>query len=168
MLTRHLGSEKAYREVRDELHDMGEYLDSDLLRRQSNTMVRLTVITIAGLIGMTTTGFFGMNLLTWADAPLRPRYLLFRSVGPDSRTDRCYTVVQVTAPGRIVDALSDERVDSPGKSGRRSAKFGIQPRDSLSACDVPTGRKRTCLVAPHMSAFGGKADVTFCGAHIRF
>ena len=101
MLTRHLGSEKAYREVRDELHDMGEYLDSDLLRRQSNTMVRLTVITIAGLIGMTTTGFFGMNLLAWADAPLRDRaILLFSSVGPDNRADRLYRR-QVTAPGRI-------------------------------------------------------------------
>ena len=25
------------------------------------------------------------------------------------------------------------------------------------------GPKRTSLVAPHMSAFGGKADLTFCG-----
>jgi hypothetical protein len=46
MWTRHLGTEQAYREVREELHDMGQYLDSDLLRRQSNTMIRLTVVTI--------------------------------------------------------------------------------------------------------------------------
>jgi hypothetical protein len=25
------------------------------------------------------------------------------------------------------------------------------------------GPKRTLLIAPHMSAFGGKADMTFCG-----
>ena len=25
------------------------------------------------------------------------------------------------------------------------------------------GPKRTCPFAPHMSAFGGKADITFCG-----
>jgi hypothetical protein len=25
------------------------------------------------------------------------------------------------------------------------------------------GPKRTCLVTPHMSAFGGKADMTVCG-----
>ena len=30
------------------------------------------------------------------------------------------------------------------------------------------GPKRTSLVAPHMSAFGGKADMTFCDAHVRF
>ena len=28
------------------------------------------------------------------------------------------------------------------------------------------GTKRTSLVAPHMSAFGGKADMTFCAAHV--
>jgi hypothetical protein len=26
------------------------------------------------------------------------------------------------------------------------------------------GTKRTYRVAPHMSAFGGKADITFCGS----
>jgi hypothetical protein len=30
------------------------------------------------------------------------------------------------------------------------------------------GPKRTSLVAPHMSAFGGKADMTFCGANVCF
>ena len=30
------------------------------------------------------------------------------------------------------------------------------------------GTKRTSLVAPHMSALGGKADMTFCGAHVCF
>jgi hypothetical protein len=30
------------------------------------------------------------------------------------------------------------------------------------------GPKRTSLVAPHMSAFGGKADMTFCGAMSAF
>jgi hypothetical protein len=35
--------------------------------------------------------------------------------------------------------------------------------DTMSAY----GPKRTSLVAPHMSAFGGKADMTFCGANVR-
>jgi hypothetical protein len=29
------------------------------------------------------------------------------------------------------------------------------------------GPKRTSLVALHMSAFGGKADMTLCGANVR-
>ena len=30
------------------------------------------------------------------------------------------------------------------------------------------GLKRTCACALHMSAFGGKADMTFCAANVRF
>ena len=42
---------------------MNTYLDADSLRRQANTVVRLTVVTIFGLMGTVTTGFLGMNLL---------------------------------------------------------------------------------------------------------
>jgi Mg2+ and Co2+ transporter CorA len=41
----------------------------DTLRRQANTVVRLTVVTTFGLIGTVVTGFLGMNLLALADAP---------------------------------------------------------------------------------------------------
>ena len=34
----------------------------------------------------------------------------------------------------------------------------------MSAC----GTKRTSLFAPHMSAIGGKADMSFCTAHVCF
>jgi len=30
------------------------------------------------------------------------------------------------------------------------------------------GPKQTCSFAPHMSAFEGKADMTFCGAPVAF
>ena len=33
---------------------------------------------------------------------------------------------------------------------------------------VATRTKRTYLVAPHMSAFEGRADMTFCVAHVCF
>ena len=42
---------------------MNEYLDTDSVRRQANTILRLTVVTIFGLIGTVATGFLGMNLL---------------------------------------------------------------------------------------------------------
>jgi hypothetical protein len=110
MWTRHLGSEHAYRELREELHDMGQYLDSDLLRRQSNTMVRLTVVTIAGLIGTTTTGFLGMNLLAWADAPLLNRALLFFAVLIPTVALVVFTVVRSRRLAEFLDKLSDERL----------------------------------------------------------
>jgi hypothetical protein len=105
-----LGSEQTYREVRDELHDMGAYLDSDLLRRQSNTMIRLTVVTIAGLIGMTTTGFFGMNLLAWAEAPLLDRTIFFFAVLIPIIGLTVYSVVKSRRLAEFLDTLSDERL----------------------------------------------------------
>jgi hypothetical protein len=62
-LVKQLGTDRLYADVRDEMKDMGSYLDSDLLRRQSNTFLRLTVVTMIGLIGTTTTGFLGMSSL---------------------------------------------------------------------------------------------------------
>ena len=40
-----------YEEVREEMMDMNGYLDSDALRRQANTILRLTVVTIVAMIG---------------------------------------------------------------------------------------------------------------------
>ena len=66
----HLDLDPLYAEVKERIHDMDEYLDSDSLRRQANTVVRLTVVTVFGLIGTVTTGFLGMNLIAAADEPL--------------------------------------------------------------------------------------------------
>ena len=54
--------------------------DADSLRRQANTVVRLTVVTIVGLIGTITPGFLGMNLLAEAEAPLSRRLAYFALV----------------------------------------------------------------------------------------
>ena len=38
----------------------------------------------------------------------------------------------------------------------------------MSGAMSAIGTKRTSLVAPHMSAIGGKADMTFCVANVCF
>src|SRR5262245_57495203 len=70
MCTEHLGTEVLYEEVKQEITDMSAYLDSDSLRRQANTVVRLTVVTTFGLIGTVVTGFLGMNLIAAAESSL--------------------------------------------------------------------------------------------------
>lgn len=79
-----LGTERLYTEVRKEIQDMSEYLDSDSIRRQSNMVIRLTVVTTVGLIGTITTGYFGMNLLAEADSHIL-RKIAFFALGPRSR-----------------------------------------------------------------------------------
>ena len=71
----HLRNDALYDEVRDEIREMSHYLDSDSQRRQSNTVVRLTVITILGLIATVTTGYFGMNIIPFGEGPPLQRLL---------------------------------------------------------------------------------------------
>jgi uncharacterized membrane protein YuzA (DUF378 family) len=75
LCSNHLRNDALYDEVRDEIREMSHYLDSDSQRRQSNTVVRLTVITILGLIATVTTGYFGMNIIAFGDGTVSERIL---------------------------------------------------------------------------------------------
>jgi hypothetical protein len=110
MSTAHLGTDALYAEVKERIADMSGYLEADSLRRQANTVVRLTVVTIFGLIGTVTTGFLGMNLLAEADAPLGQRLALFAVVFVATATLTVYTMAKSKRLSDFLDVLSDERV----------------------------------------------------------
>jgi hypothetical protein len=114
-LTRHLGNETLYEEVRHEVIDMSNYLDSDSARRQANTVVRLTVVTIFGLIGTIATGFLGMNLLDHADSPLALRLLMFVATLALTLGLTVFTIARSKVLADFLDALSDDRVSWRGK-----------------------------------------------------
>jgi hypothetical protein len=114
-LSRHLGNDALYEEVRNEVADMNEYLDTDSVRRQAQTILRLTVVTVFGLIGTVVTGFLGMNLLSEADEPLAWRILLLVVVLALTGAITIYTVVKSKMLADFLDALSDERVSWPNK-----------------------------------------------------
>lgn len=82
----------------------------DSLRRQANTVVRLTVVTIFGLIGTVTTGFLGMNLLAAAEAPMWQRVALFFAVFVPTITLTIYTMVKSKRLSDFLDVVSDERL----------------------------------------------------------
>ena len=109
MISSHLGTDTLYREVRDEMLDMSAYLDSDNVRRQANVVVRLTVITIVGLVGTTATGFLGMNLIAAADSPLWEKLALFFAVFLPSAALLFYTIVKSKRLADFFEVLSDER-----------------------------------------------------------
>ena len=106
----HLGLDPLYAEVKERIADMNAYLDADSLRRQANTVVRLTVVTIFGLIGTVTTGFLGMNLLAEADAPTGRKLVWFGVVFVLTMTLTIYTMVKSKGLSDFLDALSDERL----------------------------------------------------------
>lgn len=106
----HLATTRLYNDVREELRDMSEYLDSDLLRRSSATIVRLTVVAILSLIGTATTGFLGMNLLDEADAPLAIKVIFFGVVAVLVTALTVYTVIKANRLAEFLDALADTRL----------------------------------------------------------
>ena len=106
----HLQLDPLYAEVKERIGDMNGYLDADSLRRQANTVVRLTVVTIFGLIGTVTTGFLGMNLLAEADAPLWRRLTIFALVFVPTVALTMYTMVKSKRLSDFLDALSDEQL----------------------------------------------------------
>ena len=106
----HLGNDDLFSELREEMQDMSHYLDSDDARRQSDTVLRLTVVTIFGLIGTIVTGFLGMNLIAEADQPLSQKLLYLAMVFLPTTALTLYTVQKSRALSEFLDAMSDERL----------------------------------------------------------
>ena len=110
MWTVHLDTDDLYGEVRQEIQDMAHYIDSDQLRRQADTVVRLTVVTTFGLIGSVATGFLGMNLIAAADNPLSTKIVYFLLVFIPTVVLTLYTIVKSKRLAEFLEALSDERL----------------------------------------------------------
>jgi len=113
--SRQLGNDALYREVREEIHDMNQYLDSDAQRRQSGTVMRLTVVTTFGLIGTVATGFLGMNLISEADAPIAARVGYFVLVVTVSGLLTLFAVARSPRLAELLEVVSDEKVATKDK-----------------------------------------------------
>ncbi|MEJ8856667.1 hypothetical protein WKW79_18980 [Variovorax robiniae] len=115
MCATHLALDPLYDEVKDRIAEMNTYLDADSLRRQANTVVRLTVVTLFGLIGTITTGFLGMNLLAEAESPLMTKLTWFFIVFGLTTWLTVYTMVKSQRLSDFLDALSNDRLTLGGK-----------------------------------------------------
>ena len=117
MLTGHLDTDRIYRDVSEAVKEMNQYLDSDGLRRQANTVVRLTVVTTFGMIGAITTGILGMNVFDEAGQPWWHRLLLFLSVFLPITVLVLYTIEKSKLLSDFLEAMSDERRGLKAKFG---------------------------------------------------
>lgn len=112
MCANHLGIDPLYTEVKERIADMNQYLEADSLRRQANTVVRLTVVTIVGLIGTITTGFLGINLMAEAEAPMSRKLWIFAVVFVLTTVLTVYTMVKSKRLSDFLDVLTDERASA--------------------------------------------------------
>jgi hypothetical protein len=115
MISEHLGTGRLYDELRSELEDMSQYLDSDALRRQGETMVRLTVVATVGLIGVATTGVLGMNLFDLGQEPSVMRIGYFLVVLIPVIITTLYMVLKSKRLSDFLETLAEEHRSSKDK-----------------------------------------------------
>ena len=104
-----------YGEVREELQDMGNFLEVEAMRRQNDTVVRLTVVTILGLVGTVTTGFLGMNLFALSEETSSWRIAAFMAVFVPTLVLTVMTVAKSKRLSEWLDALSDDTLSTGEK-----------------------------------------------------
>jgi hypothetical protein len=112
-----LGTDRLFAELREEIEDMAQYLDSDSLRRQANMVIRLTVVTTFGLIGTIATGVLGMNLLAAAEHPLPLKLLYFVLAVIPTAAVTLYSIVKSKRLADFLEVLADERQSARTKLG---------------------------------------------------
>lgn len=105
---RHLGLDRLYEDIRQEVQDMSQYLENEAMRRQNETVVRLTVVTTFGLIGTIVTGFLGMNLFSWSDQSPVTKVGLFAAVLLPAMLLTIYTVKKSRRLSDFLDAIGDD------------------------------------------------------------
>jgi hypothetical protein len=102
----HLETDSLYEKTRRRMLDMTDYLDGEQLRRQSYTVMRLTVVTILGLIGTMTTGTLGVNHIDATHDTLLRRLDYFMLVFLPVMLLTFCTVVKSRGLSAFLDALS--------------------------------------------------------------
>ena len=94
---------------------MTQYLETDTLRRQANTVVRLTVVTVFGLIGTVATGIFGMNIFGFGDIPVLLQILILALTVAGVTVGLFYLLAKSKRLADFLEAISDERLPARQK-----------------------------------------------------
>lgn len=127
-----LGTDILYGDVRDEAHDINQYLDNERLRKQADSTMRLTVVSACGMVGTVVTGFLGMNLFEHHDMGSWQRLGIFLVVFIPTVALGVYTVVLSRRLSDFMEALSSEQMTFREKlekfgqiwrSGKRKGKL---------------------------------------------
>ncbi len=109
MCSKHLNNDALYQEVKEELQDMSQYLDSNVQRQQSTTIVRLTVVTVFSMVATVATGALGMNLIAEAEAPVTTRLTYFFATVLVTALLMVLAILKSKALSEMMDVLADDQ-----------------------------------------------------------
>lgn len=108
MMHKQLGTADLFEKTRRRIMDMAEYLEGEEIKRQADTVVRLTVVTIFGLIGTMTSGILGMNIFDFTQISASLKLIYFMCIFIPVSTLTFYTVIKSRRLSLFLDALSNE------------------------------------------------------------
>lgn len=111
----HLELDCLYEDVRQEVQEMSQFLENEAMRRQNESVSRLTVVTAFGLIGTVATGFLGMNLFDHASYGPLTKLAIFLAAFVPVMLLTFYTIAKSTRLTEFLDALANEAVGLGGK-----------------------------------------------------
>ncbi len=129
LLSKQLGNDALFEEVREEVLDMSHYLDSDDSRRQGESVLRLTVVTIFGMIGTIVTGFLGMNIFALADESWLYRLGAFVIVLIPAVLLTLLTVQNSRVLSATLDAIGNDRMNWRERLARIGKSYRGPPSD---------------------------------------
>jgi Mg2+ and Co2+ transporter CorA len=115
LMTSHLGTDRLYDEINEAVREMSEFLEADDMRRQAETVTRLTVVTTLSIIGTVATSFLGMNLIAAAEEPLWVKIAYFVVVFAVFAVIVFFTVSKSTAFAESFEIIANERASSEAK-----------------------------------------------------
>ena len=117
LMNSHLGADRLYDDINEAVREMSEFLEADDMRRQSETVTRLTVVTTLSIIGTVATSFLGMNLIAAAEEPLWVKMAYFVVVFAVFAVIVFFTVSKSTAFAESFEVIANERASSEAKLG---------------------------------------------------
>lgn len=100
--------DRLYEDVRQEVMEMSQYLENEAMRRQNESVARLTVVTAFGLIGTVATGFLGMNLFDHTALSALEKLAIFVIVFIPTLILTFYTIAKSQRLTEFLDALSNQ------------------------------------------------------------
>jgi len=115
LMTGHLGTDRLYNDINDAVREMSEFLEADDMRRQAETVTRLTVVTTLSIIGTVATSFLGMNLIDAAEEPLWVKIAYFAVVFAVFALIVFFTVSKSTALAESFEVIANERASAEAK-----------------------------------------------------
>ena len=108
MMHKQLATVDLFEKTRRRIMDMAEYLEGEEIKRQADTVVRLTVVTIFGLIGTMTSGLLGMNIFDFTHVSASMKLVYFMCIFIPVSALTFYTVIKSRRLSLFLDALSNE------------------------------------------------------------